>query len=271
MKMRSILRWSAGALSALAVTAAADQTAASPVKEKEFRGRVDSINIQEHTVTVSDWLRHRTFDLGGDCAITRWDDTAGAINDLRPGEKVTVGYADVHGVLAADRVTQNAMSYRGVVKSIDPAQRQLVLRHWDRDRTFMLAQDCKVVLHDHPNGALASIKPGDHISVVYETPAGPNVVYQIARTSVSFTGALVAIDLPHRSVSVEDVLGTRQFDLASDCSIVMGNTTEAPMTDLRPGQRLTINYDKVNGVYVANRIAPAEAAPTGATAQVYPY
>jgi hypothetical protein len=42
------------------------------------------------------------------------------------------------------------------------------------------------------------------------------------------------------------------------------------LMNLRPGQRLTINYDEVNGVDVANRIAPAEAAHESTTAQANP-
>jgi hypothetical protein len=270
MKMTSILKSSAGIMSALALTAAADQMATAPVKEKEFTGKVDYVNADEHTLTVSDWLRHRTFDLGGNCAITRWDNTSGAINDLRPGEKVTVGFQNAHGVLAADRVTQEAMRVHGVVKSIDPARRQLVLGRWDHDKTLMLAQDCKVQVHDKMNDGLASIMPGDHVTVVYETPSGPAVAHEIARTTVSYTGAVVAIDVPHRTISVEDAVSTKQFSLANDCSIVMGTTIDAPMTDLRPGERLTVNYDKVNGVNVANRIAPTGPAPAATTAQVSP-
>jgi Cu/Ag efflux protein CusF len=270
MKMTSIMRWSACALSALALTAAADQTPASSVKEKQFTGKVDRVNTEEHSLTVSSMFRRRTFDMGNNCAITRWDNTAGAINDLRPGQKVMVGYQDAHGVLAADRITQEAMRFYGVVKAIDPAQRELVMRHWDRDTKLVLADDCTVLLHDQKNGDLASIKPGDHVTLVYESPSGPDVVRQIAQTSIRFTGSIVAIDLSHRTVSVEGSFGAKQFSLASDCSIVMNGTTEAPMMDLHPGQRLNINYDEVNGVNVANRIASADNAREAATAQVSP-
>jgi len=270
MKMTSILRWSASVLSALAVTAAADQTAVSPVKEKQFTGKVDRVNIEERSVMVSSLFKHRTFELGSDCAITRWDNAVGAIKDLRPGQKVTVGYQDAHGVYAADRVEQEAMRFHSVVKAIDPAQRELVLRHWDRDTKFVLADDCSVLLHDQKNGELANIKPGDHVTVVYESPSGPDIVRQIAQTSVSFTGSIVAIDLPHRAISVEGAFGAKQFSLANDCSIVMDGTIEAPMMDLHPGQRLNIHYDEVNGVNVANRIAPAGNAREATTAQVNP-
>ncbi len=183
---------------------------------------------------------------------------------------MTIGYQDVHGVLAADRIAQEAMRDHGMVKAIDLARQQLVLRHWDHDRAFTLAKDCNVVLHDQESGALDNIKPGDHVAVVYETPGGSDVVCQIARTSASFTGSVAAIDLPHRAVSVEGVFGAKQFSVANDCSIVMNNTTEAPMTELRPGQRLTVSYDEVNGVNVADRIAPAEGAREATTAQANP-
>jgi hypothetical protein len=117
---------------------------------------------------------------------------------------------------------------------------------------------------------LSSIKPGDHVTVVYGSPSGPDVVCQIAQTSISFAGSVVAIDVPHRTFSIEGTFGQKQFSLANDCSIVMEGRNDAPLMDLRPGQRLTVNYDEVNGVNVANRIAPAEASHEAATAQANP-
>jgi hypothetical protein len=66
------------------------------------------------------------------------------------------------------------------------------------------------------------------------------------------------------------LFGVKQFNLADNCSIVLDGRTDAPFIKLRLGQRLTINYDDVNGVNVANRIGPAEAAREAATAQANP-
>jgi hypothetical protein len=134
----------------------------------------------------------------------------------------------------------------------------------------MLAEDCSVILHDQQNGALAGIMPGDHVTVVYETPPGAPLERQVAQTSVSFTGSVVAIDLPRRTLSAKGLFGVKQFNLADNCSIVLDGRTDAPFIKLRLGQRLTINYDDVNGVNVANRIGPAEAAREAATAQANP-
>jgi Cu/Ag efflux protein CusF len=275
MKMKVIANWSVSILSAATMAAAggpvpAGQTAASPAKEKEFKGKVEYVNNDEHIIRVDGFLNRRTFYLGNNSVITRWDNSMGYIDDLRPGEKVTVGYQNVDGVTATDRVEEQANRCTGVVKIVDPETRHLVLRTWEHDKPFVLSEDCKVVLHNKSNGPLASIKPGDHVTVMYETPSGQDLVRQIAQTGVNFTGSLVVIDLPHRMIATEGGLGIKQFNLADDCSIVMNGGLNAPLISLRPGQRLTINYDEVNGVNVANRIAPAENEHENATAQLNP-
>jgi Cu/Ag efflux protein CusF len=211
MKTKPVLSWSVGVLAALALTTAADQGGALAAKEKLFIGKVDYVNAEEHTVTVAGYVRHRTFDLGRNCVITLWDKAAGCIDDLRPGQRITVDFQNVHGVLAADQVLQEARRGRGVVEAIDPAQRRLVLRHGLRKWKFAVAPDCKVKLNDKESGALASIKPGDHVTVIYESPSGPEVVRQIAQTSVSFTGSVAAVDLPHRTISVDASFGSKRF------------------------------------------------------------
>ena len=220
MKIMSIVRWSAGVLSVAALTAlggaaAENQSDATPAKEKQYTGKVEYVNGQEHTVKVRGLIRNMTFDLGTHCAITRWNHTTGTIHDLRPGQKVTISYQDVQGVLAAaDSVKQETMYYRGIVKTV-PGKRILALHRWDRDRKFVLAEDCTVILHDEENSTLDSIKPGDHVTVVYESPSGVDIAFEITQPSARFTGAVVAIDVPHRTVSVEGTFGVRQFSLGN--------------------------------------------------------
>jgi hypothetical protein len=190
------------------------------------------------------------------------------MGDLRPGQKVTISYQNAQGVLAADRVEQVPLRYTGMVTAIDPNEHKMMLQtSWDRDRKLSLSDTCGVVLRDQQAGAVTDIKPGDHVTVVYETPSGWDTVRQIAQTSASFTGSLTAIDLRARTVSAKDVFGVKQFNLAKDCAIVMDGRIDAPLLNLRPGERLTFNYDDVNGVNVANRIAPAQGAHESNTAQ----
>ena len=75
---------------------------------------------------------------------------------------------------------------------------------------------------------------------------------------------LVAIDLQNRTISAKGSSGVKQFSLAGNCAIVMYGKTDAPLANVRPDERLTINYNEINGVNVANRVAPIESAESTA-------
>ncbi|HEY3860338.1 MAG TPA: hypothetical protein VGO59_00500 [Verrucomicrobiae bacterium] len=267
MKQNTILGWSAGLAAAAAMLMAipTSASAAPSDKDKSYKGIIKYVNESEHTITVRGSLKglfvlRRTFELGKDCSVTLWDNSSGQVGNLHPGQNVIVSYVNVHGVLAADGVKQQPMRYTGIVKFMDPQSRLLVLRKLGHDKRFALAADCGIVLNGQKKGTMASIEPGDHVEIVYEKPGHEDLARQIAQTSVRFTGAIMAVDLGNRTVTAQGAYGARQFTLAKDCSIVMEGRIDAPMMDLQPGQRLTINYDEVNGVDVATRIGPAEAA-----------
>ena len=140
----------------------------------------------------------KKFNLGAACTCISWDGKSVTIDDLRPGEKITVGYQDVNGVLVADRVEQQPVSFEGMVKAIDPSTHQLTMHHGGLDKTFQIATDCTVLLRDDKTGRLADIQPGNHVTVTYETPEGTPTARQIAQTSIEFTGTLTAIDLEEK-------------------------------------------------------------------------
>lgn len=255
---------SAVCLSALilapAIAARADQTAAPAQPEKSYTGMAKTIDPQEHTLKVAGTFFHKKFNLGDNCAYVLPDQSAGAFNDLRPGEKVRVSYLDNHGVLVADRVEQVPMDYEGMVKAIDPAAHTLTVHVRALDKDFSIANDCRIVLRDDKAGALADIQPGDHVTVTYEAPGDLQVARQIAQTSIEFTGSLVAIDLPERTVKAREGFDTKKFNLADNCAIVINGKTDGRLDDLKPDDHLVFNYDEINGVNVVNRIALAPAA-----------
>jgi hypothetical protein len=181
------------------------------------------------------------------------------VTDLRPGANVMVRYQDAHGVLIADRVEQQPMRFEGMVKAIDPDKRVLILHRPGLTKTLQIADNCKITLRNDKPGTLADILPGSHVTVTYETPAGKPTAREIAQTSIAFTGSLTAIDLGDRTLKARAVFETKKFNVADNCAIVINGKTDAQFSDLKPNDRLVLNYDEINGVNVVNRIAPAEA------------
>jgi len=238
----------------------ADETATAPKPEKTHTGTVISVDPQEHTLSMSGWFTHREFNLGNNCAVVQLDKPGGAITDLRPGEKVVVSYQDVRGVKIAGHVRQLAMQSEGKVKAIDPANHKLTVHADGFDKQLTIGSDCSVMLLHQRSGVLKDIRPGDHVTVTYETPGDQPTAREIAQTSMEFTGNLTAIDLGARTVKAGSAFDSRRFNLADDCAIVINGRTDGQLSDLKPNDKLTMSYDEINGVNVVNRIGLVEPA-----------
>jgi Cu/Ag efflux protein CusF len=268
MKNKALRAWAVVCLSALTATAAyrasaddasANATTAKP--DKTYTGTIVSVDSKEHLLDVRGFpFSSKKFNLGDTCAYTIVGQDTGAIGDLRPGQKVTVGYQNAHGVLVADRVTQQPMRDEGMVKAIDPATQALTLHLGVMDKTFQLPANCEVTLRGDKSGTVADIRPGNHVLITYEVPNGKPTAREIAQTSESFTGDLTAIDLDQRTIKAKAMFTTRKFDLGDDCAIVINGKPNGKLTDLRPGESLSFSYDNINGVNVVNRIAPANGS-----------
>jgi len=258
MKNKSSV-WTGVCASVLMLTALqspADQPAIA-VKQDTYSGTIVSVETNEHTLDVKGFWMTKKFNLGDNCAYVLLDKPTGAIGDLRPGENVTISYQDAHGVKVAGRVQQDPMTYEGTVKAVDPAANTLTLRLQSGDRTFQVPDSCKIVLRNNRTGTLEAVQPGNYITITYETPGNKFVAHQIAQTSESFIGEVKAIDLTDRTVKAKALFDSKKFYLGDNCAVVLNGKMDAPLNQIRLGDRLEFNYDNVNGVNVANRIATA--------------
>ena len=248
-------------MTAIAVfRAPADQPATAAKPDKSYTGTVVSVDPNGQMLSVKAWLlSEKSFNLGDNCAYTLLDKNDGTANDLRPGEKVTVNYQELHGVLIADRVEQRPMQFEGVVQAIDPDKHTLTLHRRGLDKRLEIAGGCIIVLRGEQRGTFADIQPGDHVMVTYETPGGKPSAREIALTSIVFTGTLTAIDLGEKTVKASALFGSMKFNVADDCIIVMNGKTDGHLSDLKPNDKLVFNYDEINGINVVDRIAPAAA------------
>ena len=209
MKTKALRTWTAVCMSVLtiagALTSLADDTETNAIPHKSYTGTVVSVDTKEHTLVLEGFFTSKTFNLGDNCAYTVVDKGAGVIGDLHPGQRVEVVYQEAHDVLVADRVTQEPMCYEGTVKACDPAQRTITLHMRGRDRTFPIADDCKVVLRKDKPGSLANIQTGNYVTVTYETPNGKPTAQKITQTSETYTGSLMAIDLDTKTVKAKSM------------------------------------------------------------------
>jgi predicted RNA-binding protein len=238
------------------------ETAATAPHEKSMKGKVVAVNQVDKSVQVKGFLHTKRFNMANDCQVIFADKPAPAPAALRPGQKVEVKYENAQGVLVARRIVQHNQTYEGYIRSIDSTQHVLTVRRRMLDKDFRIANDCRVQLGDDRSGGLADLRPGHHITLVYETPDGSETVRQISLIGRTFNGTITAIDLNEQTLKARAFMGSKKFNLASNCRIVIDGKTDAALRDLRIGDRVAFNYEDVGGVLVANRVGRDSGAPT---------
>ena len=200
MKTTAICKWTAVCVSVLMAAAAfrasADDTATTTAKPapppapkqelKSYAGIVDSVDVKAHRLVLRNVMFTRSFTLGDSCTYSFLEKGAGTADNLRPGQKVAVGYQEANGVLIAGSVLQQPMRYEGTVRSIDTDKHSMVLNTGAVNRELQLGDDCTVLLRNNKSGALTDIQPGHHVLVTYDAPNGQFVARQIAQTSDRF-------------------------------------------------------------------------------------
>src|SRR5207245_11502047 len=83
----------------------------------------------------------------------------------------------------------------------------------------------------------------------------------------NYTGTIRTVDTKEKTLTVKGYFFHKTFNLAENCKF----TTEgkdASLSDFRPGQRVTVNYQDASGVLVADRIAQVDLRYTGPVAEL---
>ncbi|HXC98150.1 MAG TPA: hypothetical protein VN048_02330 [Verrucomicrobiae bacterium] len=255
--------------SAGAVCAYADDRMAA--NEKTTSGTITVLDAKEKVLKIQGMLLAKTFVLGDNCSLAVGNKADASLGEFRPGQKVTVNYRDADGVLVADRVTQDKLFFTGEVVAVDGKNRTLTVRHRGGLKSFSLADNCGVTLNAKASGALDAVKPGCHVTVIYETPGGRWVARWIEEPSQQFTGTLGMVNLEDRTITAgKPLLGEKKFHVGDDCAIVINGKVVGPahLKDLHPGMSCELSYDSVDGVNIVNRIAPVTASDTPGTSPV---
>jgi hypothetical protein len=243
----------------------AEDTSTNSFPLKSYSGTVTVVDGKERTLSLQGFFTSKTFLLGDGCTYTFVDKNGGAISDLRPGQRVGVAYQEVHGVLVASRVAQEPMNYEGTVKACDQFARLLTMHGRGRDKVFQIAPECKVVIRGDKTGSLADVQPGHYITVTYEIPANKLTARKIAQTSEVYSGTVMDTALDAKIIRVKSVFDSRKFNLGDNCAIVVGDKINGQLNELKPGDKVIVSYDDINGINVANRIAVVGVAPAAET------
>lgn len=98
-------------------------------------------------------------------------------------------------------------------------------------------------------------------TVRYTESGGAKVAQRIEQASSTFTGTVEAIDADARTIKAQHLFSEKEFNLAKDCPILFDGKSEGKLSDLRIGDKLSVQYEDIDGVLVATRIARDASPP----------
>src|SRR5262249_32841094 len=114
-------------------------------------------------------------------------------------------------------------------------------------------------------------KVGHKIHLTYELDRGTMKMVHLDQHSLTFDGVVKAVDTTDRTLKARELLADRKFEIAGDCAIVIDGRLGAKLTDLKLGRPVDLDYEEVDGIYVAHRVAQKQAMPEiGVTATTGP-
>lgn len=223
-------------------------------KPSSYNGSIVAVDPQEKTVTVRGGLTTRTFNAGDNCQVVLEDKPRASLADLAACQKVEVRYRKVQGVPIAQEVIQKNRTFKGHITALDPAKRTISVKHGLFTRGFALANGSTVIVKNDKAGSLENLRIGDTVTVIYQLDNDPLIAQRVEQKNPTFTGTIRAIDARTRTVTARSLMGEKKFHLANGCKIVVNGKTDAGLSDLRIGDRMSVSYEDADGVLVANRI-----------------
>ena len=241
----------------LAFPGQANGDVASSEQGKPFTGTVVKVEDKDRAVTVKGfWFwSTKTFNVGDTCKILIGDNQKEAkLKDLAPGNWVIVNYSSVGGVNVASQIAEKYRHFTGHIAAIDLTGKKLTVKRGTNEKSFSLADDYNVLVNDK-TGRMSDLKIGHKVTVAYDSLGEAKFAHQIALNSLSFVGTVEAIDAEARTLKAEHLMTERKFHMADDCLIVSNGELNGKLSDLRIGDTVVFNYQNVDGVLVANRVA----------------
>ena len=71
----------------------------------------------------------------------------------------------------------------------------------------------------------------------------------------NYTGTVMSVDTQEHLLGLKGMILSKTFNLGDNCTYILVDKPAGTLSDLRPGQRVTVAYQEAHGVLVADRVA----------------
>lgn len=154
-------------------------------------------------------------------------------------------------------------SYTGTVVSVDPQEHTLNAKGFVLNRKFNLGAACTYTLPDNNTGTASDLRPGEKVAINYQNVDGVLVADSIAQQPMRYEGVVQAIDPAAHTLTLRVHGMDKTFQIANDCSIVLGDKKSGALADIQTGNHVTVTYETPEGGLTARAIAQTSIEFTG--------
>jgi len=152
--------------------------------------------------------------------------------------------------------------YTGTVIAVHPNEQTLHVNGWLMRKDFHIGSSCAFVLWNKPAGELTDLRAGEKVAVSYQDANGVLVADRVEQKMSTEKGVVTAIGT--HQITVRTYGANTTFQLADDCKVVLRGNHSGLISDVQPGNLVTVIYDMPNGQVTAALIAQTSATFTGA-------
>jgi Cu/Ag efflux protein CusF len=146
-----------------------------------YTGHLSALDPVQRTFRVKHGLSVRAFTLADRSKVTLAGEKAGSLNDLKLGQIVRVVYESAKGAATAVRIEQKHPTFVGTIRAIDSDARTVRAKSLLSEKTFHLADGCKIVANGKMDASLKDLRIGDQAAFTYEDARGVLIASRIGR------------------------------------------------------------------------------------------
>lgn len=155
-------------------------------------------------------------------------------------------------------------SYTGQVISVDQPNRVISVKSWIfSKRQFSLGDNCACVMLGNQNNTADDLRPGEKVTVHYQVSHGVRIADRIEQQPMLFEGTVAVIDLQKHEMILHRTGLDKPMQIAAGCNVVLKNDRSGVLTDIKPGDHVTVTYEIPDEVPTARQISQTSAEFTG--------
>ncbi len=167
---------------------------------------------------------------------------------------------------SADQATttvQPEKNYTGTVVSVDPKELTLTAKGWIFSKRFNLGAACSYATLDKSPGTVGDLRPGEKVVIRYQDANGVLVADRVEQLPMRYVGMVKTVDPGAHTLTLHLTGRDETLQIANDCGVMLRGDKSGSLTDIQPGDHVTVIYEEPGGKVVARQIAQTSSEFTG--------